>query len=1359
MALNETALDDALGAILDRPLAPLLWRPERRGIVSTWWAHVLFAQWVVHQAKPRLVVELGTLDGVSLSAFCSAVQFGGLATRCFGVPGDEVGHYAAKIYEEFRRFHDERFSRFSTLLRGPSVAALESIADNSVDLLHIDRARTYQAVRHHFDSWLPKLSDRAVVLIHEINERREDFGVWRFWREVRERYANFEFVHGHGLGVLAVGPATARAVMDLCRLADADDLASVRDRFATLGERWRRDTEFHDLEHGARQQLAASAAQAGEDQAEAERIRTGMQEQIDRVRAESAISIDAIRRDAESRVGRAIAEMRSANRAASAAERRAEAAAASSAALSARIAAIESSTIWRAAYPLRQLIRRVPNASRIVRQAIRIVWWTVSFQLPRRLRDRMAESDRVRAVASSPFFDRDWYLRKYPDIAASGMDPALHYVRYGGAEHRSPGPNFDANWYATTYSDVAARGLNPLVHYLEHGRAEGRQANQLDTYGQWVNEYDTLDDTDRDAIRAHIAELKWQPLISVVVPVHETPEKYLREMIESVRQQLYPRWELCLADDASTKPHVDRTLREFAAVDTRIKIVRRQTNGNVCAATNSALDLATGEFVALLDHDDLLSERALYEMVVELNAHPDADVLYSDSDKIDDSGRRTVPYFKTDWNPDLMLGHNMVSHLGVYRRSLVESLGRMRPGYEGSQDYDLMLRAAEATPAERIRHVPSMLYHWRREAAIPSFSESSLERCVVAARRAIRSHLERRGTLARVEPAPLAPSFNRVVYALPGERPLVSVIVPTRDRADLLARCADGVLTRTDYEPIELIIVDNDSREPETLKLLSRLKQDARVRIIRHGDGFNYAAMNNRAVREARGEVVVLLNNDVNVLSSVWLEEMVSHALRPEVGAVGAKLLYPDGRVQHAGIVLGVGHGAGHLFHLSSGHELGYFSFLVLNRQASAVTAACMAVRRSIYLEAGGLDEVNLPVAFNDVDFCLRLSERGYAVVWTPYAELQHLESATRGPDQEGERAARLDRDAGYLRMRWGSVIDNDPHYNPNCSLVPPRFEPAFPPRRRKPWAPFENRSTVTSPAESRAEILLAGLDRSARIIEIGPSYNPIAAKAKGWNATTLDHATRSELVDKYRGHPGVDIDQIEEVDFVWTRGALTEAVPAERHGTFDALIASHVIEHTPDLITFLDAAQTLVTASGVVILAVPDKRYCFDYFRPLTTTGDVLEAHAAGRSRHALRTVFNDMAYVVKNGGAGIWGQAPIHESNFDFFHSLEDAAAAFSSACVASDSSYRDMHAWQFIPESFELLLLELARLGHTDWRVERITPPTGCEFYAWLRRGGQRAAAALTSAQLTSRRLALLHATAGHRRGAAELSARRR
>jgi len=1195
----------SLRALLHPSLAPLFWRPERVETASAWWAHVPFAHWLVLETTPRVIVELGTPDGVSYSAFCEAVLHGAIATRCHGMDTWRADKHAngdgSEVYEEFRRHHDARYGGFSTLFRGSLDEAIGTIADGSADLLHIHGLHTYEAVSHAFERWLPKLSKNAVVLLHDTNERRDDFGVWRLWEELTCRYPGFEFLHGHGLGVLAVGEHPPDVVAALCGLASAADVASVRSRFAALGERFVNEAALRTLEHDTRLQIHRTVSTA----AHSVSLAQGRAEQAERAAAAAA----------------------------------------------ARAAAIEGSTIWRATGALRVLLERFPGAHRATRAVLRA----------------------SRKTLSSP--------RRHPT-----------------------------------------------------------EAKPDDVYERWVREHDTLDDSDRRAIRAHIAEFRQRPLISVVVPAYNTNRKHLEEMITSVLQQLYPHWELCIADDASPSPHVARMLREYAALDRRIKTVTRKVNGHVSAATNSALELATGEFVALLDHDDVLSERALYEVAAELNAHTDAQIVYSDSDYIDDAGRRSYPYFKTDWDPDLMLGHNLVSHIGVYRRSLLEELGGLRAGFEGSQDYDLMLRAAEIVRPGQIRHIPGVLYHWRRNGPSPTFSESSLERCVVAARRAIRQHLERSGTGARVEPAPKIPSLTRVAFPLPATRPLVTVIVPTRDRADLLARCADGVLTRTDYDPLELIIVDNDSKEPETFALLERLVTDPRVKILRHEGAFNVAALNNRAVREARGEIVVLLNNDVEVKSALWLEEMVSQAIRPEVGAVGAMLLYPDGRVQHAGVVLGVGDGAGNAFDLAPNGP-GYFGFLALTRRVSAVTAACMALRRSTYLEVRGLDDANLPSNFSDVDLCLRLGERGYGVVWTPHAELWRMDSASRGSDTDDrDRVARVERDADFLKQRWPAILSGDPHYNVNLSIERAHFEPAFPPRRRQPWLQFKQATEATS-IPTREQILVGNLDPSSQVVEIGPSFSPLAPKAKGWNTTTVDHATRAELIEKYRGDPTVDVNRIEDVDCVWTGGSLADAVPAHLHGTFDALIASHVIEHTTDFVGFLDAAAALLANSGIVILAVPDKRYCFDYFRPLTTTGDVLEAHTARRSRHTRRTVFNHRAYVVKNAGSGAWGQGPVQE--LAFFHSVDEAMHAFANTGEGPDSPYIDSHAWQFTPASFELMLLELARIGETERLVDRITPTVGCEFYAWLRRGG-RAAAALTVRELQARRLELLKRT---------------
>ncbi len=572
------------------------------------------------------------------------------------------------------------------------------------------------------------------------------------------------------------------------------------------------------------------------------------------------------------------------------------------------------------------------------------------------------------------------------------------------------------------------------------------------SYQTWIVRHDTLTQDDRAAIRTHLEHLAVRPLISVVMPVYNTNATHLREAIASVRAQLYPHWELCIADDASTKPHVAAILAAAAQADPRIRVVTRTRNGHISAATNSALTIARGEYVALMDHDDVLAEQALGEVAVEIAAHPDAAVIYSDEDKLDRDGRRWGPYFKPDFDPDLLLAQNLISHLGVYRRDLIESLGGLREGFEGSQDHDLALRATAACGVARVRHIPAVLYHWRQAQRGGSFSQTSLRRCAEASRRAVAEMLVARGAPATIQWAPLAPHHMRIVWPVPQPAPLVSVIVPTRDRAGLLRACAEGVLYRTDYKNLELIIMDNDSVEPETLLLFESLRADPRVRVISAPGPFNYSALNNRAVQEARGEVLLLLNNDVEVIDPGWLHEMVGQAMRPDVGAVGAKLLYADDTVQHGGVVLGAGGVAGHFGLGMDRADPGHFGVLALVRQVSAVTAACLAVRREVYRAVGGLDERNLVVAFNDVDFCIRIGQRGLRILWTPFAELFHLESVSRGFALRGEKAARFAREVAYMKARWPDALEVDPFYNPNLDSGAAVGGLAAKPRRTPPW-------------------------------------------------------------------------------------------------------------------------------------------------------------------------------------------------------------------------------------------------------------------------------------------------------------------
>ncbi|SDB29582.1 glycosyltransferase family 2 protein [Belnapia rosea] len=574
------------------------------------------------------------------------------------------------------------------------------------------------------------------------------------------------------------------------------------------------------------------------------------------------------------------------------------------------------------------------------------------------------------------------------------------------------------------------------------------------TYRAWLARHHPP--PDRAAIAAHIAALPARPLISVVMPVYNAPAAHLREAIESVRAQLYPHWELCIADDASPAPHVARLLAEAAAGDARIRWVRRERNGHISAATNTALGLAGGEFVALMDHDDRLPEHALYAVAAELAAHPDAVLVYSDEDKLDARGERYGPYFKPDFDPDLLLQQNLVSHLGVFRRDVLMAVGGLREGFEGSQDHDLALRIAAACGPARIRHIPHILYHWRQAAGAESFSQTALDRCARASHRAITEALEQgrqgQAPLPRLEPALPGTSYWRLVWPLPEPAPLVSVIIPTRDGAALLEACVAGLLGRTDYPAIEVLIVDNGSTAPETFALFDRLRGDGRVRILPAPGPFNYSALNNRAAAEARGSVLLLLNNDVEVIGPGWLREMVSQLLRPGVGAVGARLLYADGRLQHGGVVVGQGSVAGHYLPLAERDATGHVGSLILVREVSAATAACLAVRREAFAAVGGLDEAALPVAFNDIDLCLRLGEAGWRLLWTPFAELYHHESATRGEDVTLAKARRFAGEIGHMQQRWGARLHRDPFANPNLDFSRPMPVLAASPPRFSPW-------------------------------------------------------------------------------------------------------------------------------------------------------------------------------------------------------------------------------------------------------------------------------------------------------------------
>ena len=523
-----------------------------------------------------------------------------------------------------------------------------------------------------------------------------------------------------------------------------------------------------------------------------------------------------------------------------------------------------------------------------------------------------------------------------------------------------------------------------------------------------------------------------QPLISVIMPVFNTPESFLEAAIDSVIHQIYPHWELCLADDASTATHVRPILEYYQAQDSRIKVTFRATNGHISRCSNSALELATGEFVALLDHDDLLTPDALYEVALLLNRQPEADLIYSDEDKLDDQEKLRDPYFKPDWCPDSLLSRMYICHLGVYRRSLVEAIGGFRPGYEGSQDYDLALRFTEKT--DHVFHIPKILYHWRMHAASAASHTAVKPYAHQAAEKALREALQRRGTPGEVVDSPTCLGHHIVRYPIESYK-LVSIIIPTKDLSHVLNQCLQSIFSQTTYPNYEVIVIDNGSVEKATADLLDRWskKQPHRFKCYPLNIPFNYSKLNNYAVSQAKGEFLLFLNNDTEIITPDWVEAMVEQAQRPSIGAVGVQLLYPDNTVQHAGVVAGIGGVAGHSHRYAFSDVAGYFNQMQTINNYSAVTAACLMCRRDVFVAVKGFEE-ELAVAFNDIDFCFKIVDKGYRNLYLPHVKLYHYESKSRGIEDTLEKQIRFGQEVTYMRGKWRALIEHDPCYSPHLT-------------------------------------------------------------------------------------------------------------------------------------------------------------------------------------------------------------------------------------------------------------------------------------------------------------------------------------
>lgn len=569
---------------------------------------------------------------------------------------------------------------------------------------------------------------------------------------------------------------------------------------------------------------------------------------------------------------------------------------------------------------------------------------------------------------------------------------------------------------------------------LRHGGSvlasgRGPAVSPPDAYRRWIELFDEHPLRDQSRHAARLNRLSARPLISILLPAR-LEEPSLALLIEDLERQIYPAWELVVGGGGElVGAHHSRTGREPPG-NGRIRFVEAQS-GDRAALLNATLQAASGEFVIPLPAGAHLRPHALLELALAADLHPTAHLFYADEDSIDGEGQRQAPKFKPAWSPDLLASHDYMGHPAWFRTRSLKEIGGWRPGLDGAEDHDLKLRFTHSVKPQEIVHIAKVLLH-QGESGKSGATANEASGGMQAQLRVISDHLERQRIQAEVVADPRSP-HPRIVHAAE-DPPLVSLLIPTRDNARLLDACVTSIIQRTRYPRFEIIVIDHESQSPETLRLFESWARDHRIRIMRYEGPFNYSDINNRAARIARGSILGLVNNDIEVMSEDWLNEMVGYAVRPHVGCVGAKLYYGNDTIQHAGIVLGLGGGAGHGHKLAPRHDRGYLDQLASVRNVSAVTAACLLVRTKVFWEVGGLDAHAFAVAFNDVDFCLKVAAAGYSNVWTPFAELYHHESVSRGLDVTPAKAQRFAKEVRSLRERWGRWLLSDPYYSPHLS-------------------------------------------------------------------------------------------------------------------------------------------------------------------------------------------------------------------------------------------------------------------------------------------------------------------------------------
>lgn len=882
--------------------------------VCNWHHHLHFAYDLIANVRPRTLVELGVHYGDSYFTFCQSIKEQEIECQCYGVDhwtGDvHSGFYDEEVWNIVSNYNQANYY-FSHLIRKEFSHALKDFEDLSIDLLHLDGCHTYEAIKHDFYSWFPKVSDKGIILLHDIYEKGNGFGVWKLWEELKLKFKTFSFSFGHGLGVIFKNDDFAKDNKYIKELIYSESL---------------------NLYYKSK-----SINSANKDIIIPDKSTVFQDDQIsNRSIHQGIILTDKIKR-------------------------------------------MQKSLSWRVTAPLRFLRRKTL--------------------------DRFFRKDS---------FDARLYLQLNPDL------------------QKIFGSDFEA----------------AKNHFRKWGKKQGRMYVDLQehiSYSDWVCRFDTNDFSKLEKFRYELADIDEQPLLSIILPIFNSELNLLKSAVKSVFDQVYHNWELILVDDYSNCNKLNSFLNEIEKTDRRVRLIRRNRNGHIAAACNSGLEVVTGKFFAVLDHDDLLREHTLLRICQAISRYPNCKIVYSDEDKIDLKGARSSPHFKPDWNPELLLSQNYICHTCFLDTDYIKSLDGYRVGYEGCQDWDLFLRASEKLEDNQIIHIPEILYHWRKTKQSTATRISAKNYVYENSLKVIKSAWDRRGISVTIESTGHPNNYVRTKFIKPKVLPLVSIIIPTRDNLEHLEKCINGLINKTSYDNFEILIMNHNSKNLDVLYYLNRVKRRKDCRVIDVQGEFNFSKFCNLGVHHSAGQLVLFLNDDVEPITPNWLSEMVSIASRKEIGCVGAKLLYPNDTIQHAGIILGIRGFAGHAFRGFPKSHPGYFSRLDLVQNYSAVTGACLIVRKEVFLQALGFNEDALKIAFNDVDLCLKVLQNGFKNVWTPYALLYHYESASRGHDLHGLNYRRFLKEGDYIRNTWKHYLVNDPAYNTNLSLYREDFSISLP--------------------------------------------------------------------------------------------------------------------------------------------------------------------------------------------------------------------------------------------------------------------------------------------------------------------------